>query len=109
MKKHVLLILIFATQFLHAQIILTKAYTPQPGAAYFELTNNNTTPLSLACYSLVSYFNTPVEKGLTVINLPDESIVPNSVLTISAEPTTQAEGSNLVNYSYQSLQQSGRV
>jgi hypothetical protein len=109
MKKHVLLILILATQFLHAQIILTKAYTPQTGAAYVELTNNNSSPISLACYSIVSYFNTPVEKGFTVINLPDESLLPNAVLTISGKSTTQAEGINLINYSYQSLQQSGRV
>src|SRR6478672_8370499 len=110
MKKHVfLLMIVLATQFLHAQLILTKAYTPQTGAAYFELTNNYTTPIPLSCYSIVSYFNAPVEKGFTVINLPDVSLAPNTVLTISGEPTTQSAGIKLINYSYQSLQQSGRV
>jgi hypothetical protein len=110
MKKLVLLLSItFASRFLYAQLILTKAYTPQNGTAYFELTNNNTTPVSLSCYSIVSYFNNPAEKGFSVINLPDESIAPNAVLTISGEPTKNAKGTNLFNYNYQSLQGSGRI
>jgi hypothetical protein len=110
MKKLVLLLSItLAYQFLNAQLILTKAYTPQTGAAYIELTNNNTTPVPLGCYSVVSYFNNPLEKGFSVINLPDESLAPNAVLTISGVATTKSGGINLFNYSYQSLQGSGRI
>lgn len=110
MKKILFLLTItFSSQFLYAQLILTKAFTPQNGTAYFELTNNNTIPVSLGCYSIVSYFNTPLEKGFSVINLPDESIAPNAVLTISGQPTSNGKGINLFNYSYQGLQASGRI
>jgi len=110
MKKILFLLAItFGSQFVYAQLILTKAFTPQNGNAYFELTNNNTIPVSLGCYSIVSYFNNPLEKGFSVINLPDESIAPNAVLTISGQPTSNGKGINLYNYSYQGLQSSGRV
>ena len=110
MKKLILFVaIIFCNQFLYGQLILTRAYTPPIGTAYFEITNNYTTPVSLGCYSIVSYFNTPTEKGFSVINLPDESLIPKGVLTISGEPTNYSKGTNLYNYSYQSLQESGRI
>jgi hypothetical protein len=102
MKKILFLLAItFGSQFVYAQLILTKAFTPQNGNAYFELTNNNTIPVSLGCYSIVSYFNNPLEKGFLVINLPDESIAPNAVLTISGQPTSNGKGINLYNLSVQ--------
>jgi hypothetical protein len=105
MKKILFTILIsFFVFFADAQVILTKAYTPQNGAYYFELANNGTTPLNLSCYTLASYFKTTTDRGFYAITLPNQNLTANGVVTIgSAEPFYQNSYSSHINLSLKSL------
>jgi hypothetical protein len=105
MKKIVCTVLISLPAFFaSAQVILTKAYTPQNGSYYFELANNGTTPLNLSCYTLVSYFKTTTDRGFYTITLPDQNLMANGTVTIGAtEPSYQQGYSSHINLSLRSL------
>ncbi|HYK57107.1 MAG TPA: T9SS type A sorting domain-containing protein, partial [Flavisolibacter sp.] len=94
----------FAAFFSHAQIQLTKAYTPQNGNSYFELANNGASPLNLGCYTLISYYKTTTDRGFYVLTLPNQNIAVNAVVTIgTAVPSYGNNYNSHINFSLKDL------
>jgi hypothetical protein len=63
-----------------AQVVFNEVYT-RPGAGkneFFELYNTSTSssPISMDCYTIVTYFETTKERGFYVMDLPNLSIAP---------------------------------
>lgn len=89
---------------LKAQLVLNKAFTPPNGNYYFEIANNSTTPASVGCYSLISYYQNASDRGFYVITLPNQTLAADGVLTIgSAMPSYQNNSGNHTSLSFQNL------
>lgn len=96
MKKQFFTILLFVfSNALWAQLQLNRSYTALNGNPYFELSNAGTTPLSLDCFSLISYYRSPTENGFYIINLPKQELERNGIVTISSAPANSQTANNI--------------
>lgn len=80
------LLLTIVTAGAHAQAILNEIYS-FPGSnrhEFFEFFNNNTTPLSMDQYTIVTYFEEGATKGFTVVDLPALYVPPRGWFVGSA-------------------------
>ena len=105
MKKILFAALIsFTSFFTQAQIVLTRAYTPQNGAWYFELANNSTTSVNLGCYTLINYYNNYADRGFYVMSLPGQTLPGKGIVTIgTTDPAYQNSYGARINLSLKDL------
>lgn len=71
-----------------AQLSLHRAQLLPNGTVFFELANNSSSSLDLDCYTLVSTYALPQEKGFYVLTLPHQRLAPHASLRIGGtEPS----------------------
>lgn len=101
MKKILLIIALISSVLVSpSQVLFNEVYS-EPAAGnneFFELYNTSTssTPLSLDDYTIVTYFETPKQKGFYVMDLPNMTIAPKGYFV----------GASAIPFSYQGVNNS---